>query len=133
MVRIHTAIKLLAQVNLFWHKHMHHHLAHSLESYAEFHHVSIVCFASFTRVKQIYFLYFRQFDINFSHADEYLILDVQRCLYVYEIYVFNTYVDAVLVRRVIIGLGNCSCELLKDLFGELSGDDIFTYQQFFSS
>lgn len=48
-------------------------------------------------------------------------------------YVFNTYVDAVLVRRVIIGLGNCSCELFRDLFGELSGDDIFTYQQFFSS
>lgn len=43
----------------------------------------------------------------------------------------NTYVDAVLVRRVIIGLGNCSCELFRDLFGELSGDDIFTCRQFF--
>lgn len=45
---------------------------------------------------------------------------------------FNTHVDAVLVRLVIIGLGNCSCELLKILFGELSGDDIFTFfLQFF--
>lgn len=42
-------------------------------------------------------------------------------------WVFNTYVDAVLVRLVIIGLGNCNCELFRDLFGELSGDDIFNF------
>lgn len=36
----------------------------------------------------------------------------------------DTYVDAVLVRLVIIGLGNWSCELLIQRFGELSGDDI---------
>lgn len=40
----------------------------------------------------------------------------------------NTYVDAVLVRRVIIGLGNCNCELWIERFGELSGDDILLDQ-----
>lgn len=45
--------------------------------------------------------------------------------------VFNAYVDAVLVRLVIIGLGNCSCELFRILFGELSGDDIFNFNNFF--
>lgn len=38
----------------------------------------------------------------------------------------NTYVDAVLVRRVIIGLGNCNCELWNERFGELSGDAMIT-------
>lgn len=36
----------------------------------------------------------------------------------------ETYVDAVLVRRVVIGLGNFNCELSNERFGELSGDDI---------
>lgn len=39
----------------------------------------------------------------------------------------NTYVDAVLVRFVIIISGSCNCELFKaPRFGELSGEDIFT-------
>lgn len=38
-----------------------------------------------------------------------------------------TYVDAVRVRLVIMGLGNCNCELLIERFGELSGDDIFNF------
>jgi len=33
-------------------------------------------------------------------------------------------VDAVLVRLVVTGLGNCRSELLSDRFGELSGEDI---------
>lgn len=44
-----------------------------------------------------------------------------------------TYVDAVLVRRVIIGLGNCNCELWIERFGELSGDDILLDQNWLIS
>lgn len=40
---------------------------------------------------------------------------------------YTTYVDAVRVRLVIMGLGNCNCELLIERFGELSGDDIFLF------
>lgn len=35
-----------------------------------------------------------------------------------------TYVDAVLVRLVVIGLGNCKCELFSTRLGESSGEDI---------
>lgn len=42
----------------------------------------------------------------------------------------DTYVDAVRVRRVMIGLGSCNCDVLKIRFGELSRDDMVEAEQF---